>query len=180
MNRCDPGRKKDYSGPATLPLLSQLHESNATCTTRGIFRNSQVFSEWIWDLHNFLLGGMRSYSGWYVHCPSAALLIGISFLLPIKAPRLTKYYSLTCKRRKLKCDESKPICRKCTKASRDCSYGEQSIFRSQIGSTPDRIRKRVSNHQDKQADSPRNETTWVELPSECRFQSGRHGVCIYS
>ncbi|PWN54123.1 hypothetical protein IE53DRAFT_32278 [Violaceomyces palustris] len=35
---------------------------------------------------------------------------------------------LTCKRRKLKCDEEKPSCIRCRNASRECSYTEQSLF----------------------------------------------------
>ncbi|KAE8422600.1 hypothetical protein BDV36DRAFT_210219 [Aspergillus pseudocaelatus] len=69
---------------------------------------------------------------------------------------------LTCKRRKLKCDETKPTCRKCIKASRGCAYGEQSIFRSQeISSTPDRVVRR--------ANRSREATTWVNLPTEFTF-----------
>ncbi|KAJ5702035.1 hypothetical protein N7488_009583 [Penicillium malachiteum] len=79
---------------------------------------------------------------------------------------------LTCKRRKLKCDESKPSCRKCIKSSRDCSYGERSIFRSQeIVLTPVSKRQRP-NHDEPQelASAPQDRTTnWVELPTEFTF-----------
>lgn len=39
--------------------------------------------------------------------------------------------SLTCRQRKLKCGEQKPKCTQCTKAGRDCSYGEGIVFRHQ-------------------------------------------------
>ncbi|CEJ55703.1 hypothetical protein PMG11_01942 [Penicillium brasilianum] len=69
---------------------------------------------------------------------------------------------LTCKRRKLKCDETKPECRKCIKASRDCAYGDRSIFRSQeVGSTPDRVVRRATRS--------RESTTWVDLPAQFTF-----------
>ncbi|OBS28336.1 hypothetical protein FPOA_02277 [Fusarium poae] len=35
----------------------------------------------------------------------------------------------TCRSRKLKCDENKPICGACTKSSRSCSYSRRSVFR---------------------------------------------------
>ncbi|KAJ5090815.1 hypothetical protein N7532_009499 [Penicillium argentinense] len=77
---------------------------------------------------------------------------------------------LTCKSRKLKCDEAKPSCRHCVKASRECTYGDQHIFRSQpIHSTPRRKRKdRRSVQQD---ESPVFEEghTWLEVPSELTF-----------
>ncbi|KAL2209752.1 hypothetical protein CC79DRAFT_459318 [Sarocladium strictum] len=42
-----------------------------------------------------------------------------------------------CKLRKLKCDEKKPICGPCTRASRHCDYPSSSVFRSFNGSLTD-------------------------------------------
>lgn len=81
--------------------------------------------------------------------------------------------SLTCKGRKLKCDEAKPACGNCIKASRDCTYGDQSIFRSQdICSTPRRKRTRSVNWQEKQQPTVFNEDhTWVEVPTKRKCQN---------
>jgi len=39
--------------------------------------------------------------------------------------------SLTCRTRKLKCDEQKPQCSQCRKASRECRPSEGIVFRHQ-------------------------------------------------
>ncbi|XP_044721301.1 fungal zn(2)-Cys(6) binuclear cluster domain-containing protein [Hirsutella rhossiliensis] len=36
---------------------------------------------------------------------------------------------LTCRQRKLKCDESKPLCDNCRRSSRECVFLDRSIFR---------------------------------------------------
>ncbi|KAJ6008296.1 hypothetical protein N7540_012272 [Penicillium herquei] len=85
---------------------------------------------------------------------------------------LIRSYSLTCKRRKLKCDESEPSCEKCIKASRDCIYGERSIFRSQeIVLTPKSKRKRPNHdeQQDLASGSQDRTASWIELPTEFTF-----------
>lgn len=38
---------------------------------------------------------------------------------------------LTCRQRKLKCDEQKPVCGQCTKANRECVAGSGIVFRHQ-------------------------------------------------
>jgi hypothetical protein len=40
-------------------------------------------------------------------------------------------HSLTCRQRKLKCDEKKPVCSQCTKASRECVPSSGIVFRHQ-------------------------------------------------
>ncbi|KAL7815856.1 hypothetical protein V8C26DRAFT_401786 [Trichoderma gracile] len=37
---------------------------------------------------------------------------------------------ITCRHRKLKCDEEQPICHNCIKSSRDCRYIERAVFRT--------------------------------------------------
>ena len=40
-------------------------------------------------------------------------------------------HSMTCRRRKLKCDEHKPRCGQCCKANRDCNFSANIVFRHQ-------------------------------------------------
>lgn len=65
------------------------------------------------------------------------------------------YDSLTCRVRKLKCDEAKPFCGNCTKASRDCVFTERAVFRNievQSFSGPDE--SCVEDH------------VWLEVPKD--------------
>ena len=39
--------------------------------------------------------------------------------------------SLTCRQRKLKCDEEKPVCGQCRKGSRECQPSDGVVFRHQ-------------------------------------------------
>lgn len=43
----------------------------------------------------------------------------------LRPRRLTVRTSLTCRQRRVKCDEGRPICGRCTKASRECAYSQQ-------------------------------------------------------
>lgn len=52
-------------------------------------------------------------------------------LLPSNDPRLLTPPSLTCRQRKLKCDETKPICGQCKKGSRECRPSDGVVFRHQ-------------------------------------------------
>lgn len=79
--------------------------------------------------------------------------------------------SLTCKSRKLKCDETKPCCRHCVKASRNCNYGNVNIFRGQaIHSTPRHKRRGrgKSNVLEEDSHIVEEGNTWLEIPSECK------------
>lgn len=40
-------------------------------------------------------------------------------------------HSQTCRQRKLKCDETKPVCGQCRKGSRECNPSDGVIFRHQ-------------------------------------------------
>ncbi|KAH8697558.1 hypothetical protein BGW36DRAFT_378911 [Talaromyces proteolyticus] len=51
--------------------------------------------------------------------------------------RRTKTGCLTCRKRRIKCDEGHPVCRNCVKSKRDC-LGYDPVFRQQ--STPSEIR----------------------------------------
>ncbi|KAL2822257.1 hypothetical protein BDW59DRAFT_103814 [Aspergillus cavernicola] len=75
----------------------------------------------------------------------------------------------TCKGRKLRCDEAKPACDNCIKASRGCVYGDRSIFRSQeISSTPGRKRAK-RNRQEEEVTAFEEDHTWVNVPTEISF-----------
>ncbi|KAJ5331534.1 hypothetical protein N7476_001317 [Penicillium atrosanguineum] len=90
---------------------------------------------------------------------------------PSTSPEGMRSYSgcLTCKGRKLKCDEAKPACGNCNKASRECTYGESSIFRSQkIGSTPGR-KRRKRNLRENVPPTIEESPTWVDVPTELSF-----------
>ncbi|ROT38628.1 hypothetical protein SODALDRAFT_276984 [Sodiomyces alkalinus F11] len=50
------------------------------------------------------------------------------------ARKRTKTGCLTCRKRRIKCDESKPICNNCTKSKRHCEgYNQRVIFKDPIG-----------------------------------------------
>lgn len=61
-------------------------------------------------------------------------LAGIFHLLWTARPGADNLYSLTCKQRKLKCDEKKPPCGPCSRASRSCTYAAGPEFRHFGGS----------------------------------------------
>jgi hypothetical protein len=44
---------------------------------------------------------------------------------------LCMIHSLTCRQRKLKCDEEKPVCGQCRKGSRECQPSDGVVFRHQ-------------------------------------------------
>ncbi|EKJ79602.1 hypothetical protein FPSE_00287 [Fusarium pseudograminearum CS3096] len=75
----------------------------------------------------------------------------------------------TCRSRKLKCDEAKPICRACIKSSRACNYSRRSVFR------PFQTRS-VKNQNDDpnfgSGDTPHNfeeDHVWLKVPEELHF-----------
>ncbi|KAK1079240.1 hypothetical protein LTR33_006554 [Friedmanniomyces endolithicus] len=49
--------------------------------------------------------------------------------------RRTKSGCLTCRKRRIKCDEGQPLCRNCAKSKRDC-LGYDPIFKPATGPTP--------------------------------------------
>lgn len=64
---------------------------------------------------------MRSRTGWYVPpCLEFA-----------SRTKLISNPSQTCRQRKLKCDEEKPICGQCRKGSRECRPSDGVVFRHQ-------------------------------------------------
>ncbi|KAM0278099.1 hypothetical protein ACHAO9_012304 [Fusarium lateritium] len=77
----------------------------------------------------------------------------------------------TCRRRKLKCNEVKPVCGACAKSSRSCSYSKRSVFRplqSYAGVTRKRSREDESEEVDVQ-DIFEEDHVWLEVPDELQF-----------
>ncbi|KAK4244990.1 fungal transcriptional regulatory-like protein [Corynascus novoguineensis] len=53
------------------------------------------------------------------------------------AKKRTKTGCLTCRRRRIKCDEGKPTCNNCIKSKRDCEgYSQRLTFKEPLGSFP--------------------------------------------
>ncbi|KAF2105035.1 hypothetical protein NA57DRAFT_51817 [Rhizodiscina lignyota] len=74
---------------------------------------------------------------------------------------------LTCKLRKLKCDESRPSCGRCSLASRACEYSDSSIFRQfDIQKPTNRARLRESDDTD---GTFGDDDVWVEVPRKLTF-----------
>ncbi|OQD87465.1 hypothetical protein PENANT_c005G00356 [Penicillium antarcticum] len=77
---------------------------------------------------------------------------------------------LTCRGRKLKCDEAKPICGPCNKASRECKFDQRCIFRSQTFSTLKPRHKRRAGSRGNDTSNVLDEgQTWVEVPHDLTF-----------
>ncbi|KAL4931275.1 putative C6 finger domain protein [Aspergillus undulatus] len=50
------------------------------------------------------------------------------------ARKRTKTGCLTCRQRRIKCDEEKPVCKNCTKSKRECKgYAQRLIFKNPLG-----------------------------------------------
>lgn len=92
-------------------------------------------------------------------------------------------YSLTCRQRKLKCDEKKPVCSQCCKASRECVPSSGIVFRHQHNAS--------MNGEDLGDDSSlkgfyayRNtfdeETIWLDIPRNGKLPTDRppHNILI--
>lgn len=58
---------------------------------------------------------MRSRIGWYGRIPYHNAISNV-------------FCSLTCRQRKLKCDERKPMCKRCAKTSRECIPSSGIVF----------------------------------------------------
>ncbi|KAK9770215.1 putative Transcription factor domain-containing protein [Seiridium cardinale] len=94
---------------------------------------------------------MRSYFGWFV-----AKACSVTWRL-ICAP------SSTCRSRKVKCDEAKPVCGSCVKASRKCVFPESAAFRN---SKPDRHSQSPRGPRTRRS-NPQH--TWVDVPADLTF-----------
>ncbi|KAI1364130.1 hypothetical protein F5Y08DRAFT_307565 [Xylaria arbuscula] len=77
----------------------------------------------------------------------------------------------SCRARKLKCDEARPVCAQCVKSTRDCTYVEPSVFRNfDIRSTRRSDRERSAALSENCQDSrTENSPTWVAIPPDLQF-----------
>ena len=88
------------------------------------------------------------------------VLAGSYRLLWIGLPGADNLYSLTCKQRKLKCDEKKPLCGPCSRTSRSCRYANGPEFRHFGGS-------RASPSDDEEpGPSFLEDQVWLDIPRE--------------
>lgn len=78
-----------------------------------------------------------------------------------------KLHSLTCRHRKLKCDEVKPTCGQCRKSDRDCVFSQDTKFRHFD------VQGLLRQGQEKPAASHTaseglfgKEQTWIDVPSD--------------
>ncbi|KAJ5329337.1 hypothetical protein N7452_009727 [Penicillium brevicompactum] len=79
---------------------------------------------------------------------------------------------MTCRGRKLKCDEAKPVCGPCVKADRECRFEERCIFRNQNVPSPKRKpQRRAGARKRRVREEPEElgDQTWVDVPHELTF-----------
>ncbi|KAK6085652.1 zn 2cys6 transcription factor [Seiridium cupressi] len=69
----------------------------------------------------------------------------------------------TCRSRKVKCDEAKPVCGSCVKASRKCVFPEAAAFRN---SKPTRHSQSPRGPRTRRSNPPH---TWVDVPADLTF-----------
>ncbi|KND86421.1 putative oxidoreductase [Tolypocladium ophioglossoides CBS 100239] len=79
----------------------------------------------------------------------------------------------TCRSRKLKCDETKPECGPCQKASRPCRYSDRSIFRtaepqSFLGRSHERSRRHNTQSSAEEVLFA-DDHVWVDVPNNLKF-----------
>lgn len=81
-------------------------------------------------------------------------------------------FSLTCRTRKLKCDEQKPQCSQCRKASRECRPSEGIVFRHQQNASMNEDNEDGQNNRGglKGFYSYKNtfdkDSVWLEIPKQ--------------
>ncbi|GKU20465.1 unnamed protein product [Fusarium langsethiae] len=75
----------------------------------------------------------------------------------------------TCRNRKLKCDEVKPICGACTKSSRECSYSRRSVFRPFQSYTGKSRNNDLSFSSGNSQHIFDGDHVWLEVPEDLRF-----------
>lgn len=73
---------------------------------------------------------------------------------------------MTCRARKLKCDEAKPVCGHCIKSDRECKFEERFIFRNQNVPSPKRRKRSAGARQNGEKVDESDDRTWVEIPPE--------------
>jgi hypothetical protein len=97
---------------------------------------------------------------WTPHSTDTIILIAVSVS------------SLTCRTRKLKCDEQKPQCSQCRKASRECRPSEGIVFRHQQNASMNKSDEDGSSNRGglKGFYSYKNtfdeDSVWLEIPKQ--------------
>ena len=88
-------------------------------------------------------------------------------------PHADQEHSLTCRGRKLKCDEQKPVCGQCQKGTRPCQFDPGLIFRHQQNpsmnqdSAADGLDDNLKNFF-KYSDTFDTDTIWVDIPKQSK------------
>ena len=84
--------------------------------------------------------------------------------------------SMTCRKRKLKCDEARPRCGQCTKANRDCEPSTGITFRHQHNASLNALDGGPSGQQNQlksfynYRESFGRDTIWAVLPKgDCKY-----------
>ncbi|KAL8769641.1 MAG: hypothetical protein Q9209_004438 [Squamulea sp. 1 TL-2023] len=110
---------------------------------------------------------MRSRTGWYAPAsPHVALS---------KLPRLIKCFSsLTCRARKLKCDEQKPACGQCIRAEKACKPCDGVVFRHQQNASMNSAKDDSDQGRSLEGfyaykDTFDHNNVWVEVPKALTF-----------
>lgn len=86
------------------------------------------------------------------------------FLSPVYIEsRYNNIFSVTCRQRKVKCNEERPICGPCAKSSRDCVFSDCILFRHYSASDLDANEREFSY--------PEGRQTWVKIPSDRKLDS---------
>ncbi|OJI90096.1 hypothetical protein ASPTUDRAFT_212263 [Aspergillus tubingensis CBS 134.48] len=80
---------------------------------------------------------------------------------------------VTCRQRKVKCNEERPICGPCAKSSRDCVFSDCILFRHYSASDLDVNEREFSYSEGRQ--------TWVKIPSDPNTSPGQASLnCQYT
>ncbi|KAL6241767.1 hypothetical protein RBB50_011300 [Rhinocladiella similis] len=88
------------------------------------------------------------------------------------APVRTRTGCLTCRRRKLKCDEAAPVCGQCQKSGRPCERGEGVAFRHQQNASMERDESLKSFYnRDGNERRFRQDTCFVPIPETLTWVS---------
>ena len=100
--------------------------------------------------------------------------------LPDRLDSNITHGSLTCKTRKLKCDEAKPVCGQCSKGPRECIYVERRVFRSvEVHSPSKRARRRTSSFSEDEQSVFDEDHIWVHVPTDCGLVKSHRDITIF-
>jgi hypothetical protein len=106
------------------------YHSQTPCSPPSVGDISNIYG--IWPLIVSILGfdPPQFFQTTHCHALPNRMVSEHPFPQP-KQPLTAMPFSLTCRQRKLKCDEKKPTCSQCCKASRECIPSSGIVFRHQ-------------------------------------------------